>query len=195
VQINAGIPSPSKVDAARYSVFGSVSLWLDFEFWRGTNSCVSRDPGRLRTNVNHFRAGKNDLHLLTESEPFSEHFGGALSRWTANVLRDDEEFRNRLSVADASWNFPSQRIVALKSLRNIQALDLFFSQALVRAISPRSFEADTEPAHGETPRRDVLYIHNRPEYALALQSRCRHIAVKWFCTCKIPTSPIFSKRA
>ncbi len=57
-------------------------------------------------------------HLLTESEPFSEHFGGALSRWTANVLREEDDSMIVCPWADTSWNFASKRLIALSGFRS-----------------------------------------------------------------------------
>jgi hypothetical protein len=55
-------------------------------------------------------------HLLTESEPFSEHDGGAISRWVANVTRHDQDAIILAPSSDASWGFEPAR------LRNIPDL-------------------------------------------------------------------------
>ncbi len=134
-------------------------------------------------------------HLLTESEPFSEHFGGALSRWTANVLRDDENSVIVCPWADASWNFPSQRIVALKSLRTYKRWTSFFRRHSFGQFRPALLKQILNPLMEKLRAGDVLYIHNRPEYALALQSRCRHIAVKVVLHMQNSHLTYFSKRA
>src|ERR1700761_8358917 len=44
-------------------------------------------------------------HLLTESEPFSEYHGGAISRWAGNVLR-----RNPRAIVVCSLVHPGAAI-------------------------------------------------------------------------------------
>jgi spore coat protein SA len=115
-------------------------------------------------------------HLLTESEPFSEHFGGALSRWAANVLREDENSIVVCPWADTSWNFPAERLIALPGLRNYPKWSLLRSRS---AISFRLalFSHVLVPLVERLKKGDVLYIHNRPEFALALRSGCRRLGV------------------
>ncbi len=106
-------------------------------------------------------------HLLPETEPFSEYAGGSLSRWTANVLRA-EEARIFCPWADASWIFDRKRILPLRGMRlygrllkrrDFQlriAYRVHVLRWLMRSVVRRLKDGD------------VLYIHNRPEYLLAL---------------------------
>ena len=107
------------------------------------------------------------FHVLPEVEPFSEQNGGSLSRWAANILRDDTA-QIVCPSSDGTWNFRADRIhrnrgmqlygVALKKreFRLRTALRVPIMQWLLRGLANRLTE------------EDVLYIHNRPEYLLAL---------------------------
>ena len=56
-------------------------------------------------------------HLLTESEPFSEFIGGAISRWAGNVLRDASRSVVVCPSADGSWKFSPESIYLLPGLK------------------------------------------------------------------------------
>ena len=117
-------------------------------------------------------------HLLTESEPFSEHFGGALSRWAANVLRGDENSIIVCPWADTSWNFPSRRTITLEGLRAYKRWAPFFRRHSFGPFRPALLNRVLNPLVEKLREGDVLYIHNRPEYAMALHSHCRRLGVK-----------------
>jgi spore coat protein SA len=111
-------------------------------------------------------------HVLTESEPFSEHAGGALSRWSANVLRQDDDFTVVCPWADSSWNFSSSRVWSLPGLR--EHSKYFRKLRYHTALQLRLWQLRYlfRPLVSRLQAGDVVYIHNRPEYALALRSRC-----------------------
>jgi spore coat protein SA len=111
-------------------------------------------------------------HLLTESEPFSEHSGGALSRWTANVLRGDDDFTVVCPWADSTWNFPPARIWRLPGFR--EHSKYFRALRYHTALQFRLLQLKHlfKPLTEKLQDGDVIYIHNRPEYALALRSSC-----------------------
>jgi spore coat protein SA len=102
-------------------------------------------------------------HLLDESEPFSERNGGALSRWTANVLRDGTEVVICPSY-DATWSFPEERIYQLPYWNVVDRIH----PAIYRM--PWSWQKVFYRRVFHTLLRklragDILYIHNRPESA------------------------------
>jgi spore coat protein SA len=134
-------------------------------------------------------------HLLTESEPFSEHFGGALSRWTANVLRNDQDSMIACPWADDSWNFPSRRIIALEGLEAYERFASFFRRHALGPFRPFLLSRVLSPLMEKLREGDVLYIHNRPEHALALQTRCRRIGVRLILHMQNSHLTYFSKRA
>ncbi len=111
-------------------------------------------------------------HVLPEVEPFSEHYGGALSRWAANVLRGDENSTIVCPWADESWGFPSQQVWSLSGLRNF----VWWSRILrSKFLAPRLtvLRFLFAPLFKKLRRGDTVYIHNRPEFALALSPMCR----------------------
>jgi spore coat protein SA len=107
-------------------------------------------------------------HVLPETEPFSERSGGALSRWAANVLRQDDAHVICPS-ADRTWGFVRERIRTHLGMR-------LYGFALKRR-GYRLRISRRVPMMGWLLRglaarlrdHDVLYIHNRPEYVLALR--------------------------
>ncbi|HWY44543.1 MAG TPA: glycosyltransferase family 4 protein [Candidatus Sulfotelmatobacter sp.] len=117
-------------------------------------------------------------HLLTESEPFSEHFGGALSRWTANVLREEDDSMIVCPWADTSWNFASKRLIALSGFRSyLKWAHLLRSHSAIR-LRLALLRRVLSPLVNQLKKGDTVYIHNRPEFALALRSRCRRLGIK-----------------
>ena len=107
-------------------------------------------------------------HVLPEVEPFSEYAGGALSRWAANTLRNDMS-KIICPWADSTWGFDDRRIetnfgmhVYGKFLqRRDYRLRISYRVSVMRWLMrglARSLGVG-----------DILYIHNRPEYLLALQ--------------------------
>ena len=106
-------------------------------------------------------------HLLTEAEPFSEFHGGAISRWAGNVLRHTSHSVVVCPSADDTWKFAPQSITLLARLdlykalrRGIAHLPWFFHRRLILWIF--------DPILARLRPGDVLWIHNRPEFAVAL---------------------------
>src|SRR5271156_5287184 len=107
------------------------------------------------------------FHVLAEGEPFSEFHGGAISRWAGNVLRNASNSVVVCPSADDTWNFPPESILPLPALKRYKRvrgrlfrLPWFFHQAVIRCIF-RPLLARLRPG-------DIVWIHNRPEYAIAL---------------------------
>jgi spore coat protein SA len=106
-------------------------------------------------------------HLLTESEPFSEFAGGAISRWAGNVLRDDVGSVVACPAADDSWGFRRKSILLLPGLkiykparRKLAGFPWFFRRRVIQCLF--------RPLLEQLRRDDIVWIHNRPEFALAL---------------------------
>jgi spore coat protein SA len=111
-----------------------------------------------------------NYHLLTEAEPFSEFHGGAISRWAGNVLRDTSHNVVVCPSADHTWNFPPESISLLPELkpykrwrRYLQRLPWFLHSRLIRNIF--------RPLLKRVRPGDIVWIHNRPEFAIALTPR------------------------
>jgi spore coat protein SA len=112
-------------------------------------------------------------HLLTESEPFSEFIGGAISRWAANVLRNNPQSVVVCPSADDTWKFPPEAVSVLPALRLYKSwrnklcrLPWFFHRWVIQAIF--------RPLLKRMRPGDILWIHNRPEFAVALTARIHH---------------------
>ena len=111
-------------------------------------------------------------HLLPEAEPFSESRGGAISRWAGNALRDDGQTRIVCPSADGTWPFASESLLLLPQLgryrrarRRLQQISRArIGWTLHRALLRRLFE----PLLRRVRHGDIVWIHNRPEFALAL---------------------------
>jgi spore coat protein SA len=111
-------------------------------------------------------------HLLTEAEPFSEHHGGALSRWAANVLRGDENCTIVCPSADATWGFPPNRVWRLSRLRNYARWSRILRSRFAIALRLSLLRFVFAPLAKKLKAGDTVYIHNRPEFALSLSSMC-----------------------
>lgn len=106
-------------------------------------------------------------HLLTEAEPFSEFAGGAISRWAGNVLRGNAHSVVVCPSADNTWDFAPESIHRLPQLeiyrrlrRHLSRLPWFLHRRVIRRIFT-SMLRRVEPG-------DIVWIHNRPEFAVAL---------------------------
>ena len=111
------------------------------------------------------------FHLLDEAEVFSEQDGGAISRWTANVLRDGEEIVVCPS-ADESWAFPGERVYKLPHWRLTDPIHPVLYRlpwSLQRPVYLRFLRTLIKKLRAG----DVVYVHNRPETAAALATASR----------------------
>lgn len=107
-------------------------------------------------------------HLLGDIEIFSNDRGGAISRWAGEVLAGDTRAVIVCPLADDSWGFPRDRVLVLESLRRFaprsKRLRYRFATPLRLLLLRNVF---TELL-GRVREGDVLYIHNRPDFAVAL---------------------------
>ncbi len=111
-------------------------------------------------------------HLLSESEPFSEHHGGGVSRWVANVLRDDESSVVICPSSDATWGFPSSRVWILPGLRKYLWWGKRIRYGKTYSLTLMLLRSVLAPVAAKLQKGDTLYIHNRPEFALAASAMC-----------------------
>jgi spore coat protein SA len=117
-------------------------------------------------------------HVLTEAEPFSEYFGGAISRWVANVLRDDERGKVVCPWADSSWGFPPDRIVDLSRLNKYRAWLKIFHHRMAIDVRLMFLRSALKSFCQGLNKGDTVYIHNRPEYAISVGEICRRKGIK-----------------
>ena len=106
-------------------------------------------------------------HVLPEVEPFSEYAGGALSCWVANIVRSDDA-RVVCPWADDSWVFDQKRLLPMAGMRLYGRLLKSRDFRIRIAHRVRLLRWLLRPLERRLKDGDVLYIHNRPEYVLAL---------------------------
>jgi spore coat protein SA len=113
-------------------------------------------------------------HVLSEMEAFSESQGGALSRWVANVARDQ---RNMVVCpsADESWKFPKEQIIYISRWKYYRIFKIRrWPSVLRRAMIKWIFSA----LIADLKQGDVVWFHNRAQYAACLRSHLDSIGVK-----------------
>jgi spore coat protein SA len=108
-------------------------------------------------------------HVLTESEPFSEFTGGAISRWAANVLRDATRSVVVCPAADSTWNAAPETIQLLAGLNRYKQLRKYLSH-LPWFLHSRVIRGLFGPLLRRLRPGDIVWIHNRPEFAIALRT-------------------------
>ena len=106
-------------------------------------------------------------HVLPEVEPFSEYAGGALSRWVAHTVRSDDA-RIICPWADDSWVFDSKRLLPMTGMRLYGKFLKHRDFCLRISHRVRVLKWLMSSVVRRLKDGDVLYIHNRPEYVLAL---------------------------
>ena len=104
-------------------------------------------------------------HILPDEEPFSERRGGAISRWCANVLRDDTESRIVCPSADGSWGFAANRVLVTSSLERY-GKNRYLRQAFRLSLS--YLREAIVPGLKEVKAGDVLWVQNDRKHAAAL---------------------------
>jgi spore coat protein SA len=106
-------------------------------------------------------------HLLTEAEPFSEFHGGAISRWAGNVLRNTSHSVVVCPSADDTWKFPPQSILLLAGLKLYQRWRRMLAR-LPWSLRCPVIRQIFRPVLDRVQPGDIVWIHNRPEFAIAL---------------------------
>ena len=106
-------------------------------------------------------------HLLSETEPFSEYRGGAISRWAANVLRADDSSIIICPSTDDSWGFPSERVVPVPRFDRYERTRKV-TRYLPWPLHRRLVKYVLLPAVKMVGQGDILWVHNRPDYAFVL---------------------------
>jgi len=117
------------------------------------------------------------VHLLTETDSFSDLHGAALQRWVANVLRFETAPSMVASPrADHSWGLSGVEVLTLPALRA-------YSHLRGRYRTPWSLRRPLlrrvlRPVVRSLGRGSVLWIHNRPDFAAAIQDDVRKTGAK-----------------
>jgi glycosyltransferase involved in cell wall biosynthesis len=112
------------------------------------------------------------LHFLTETDSFSDVHGAALQRWVANVLRfEDAPALVACARADSSWGLAHvkplrlPRLWAYSKLKGRYRLPWSLRRPMLRQI--------LRPALAGLEPDSVVWVHNRPDYAAAIEADVR----------------------
>jgi len=108
------------------------------------------------------------FHLLSEHDLFSEPYGGAISRWVANMARLDESIVVVTSEADGTWDIPTNRVLMVPKLKRYRRIRQYLGSRKfwpVRKLLVRNFFSPLIEAAGPG---DLVWVHNRPESAAAM---------------------------
>ncbi len=108
------------------------------------------------------------FHLLSERELFSEPYGGAISRWVANVARLDESVVVVTSEADGTWDIPASRVLMVPGLKKYRRIRQYLGSR--KFWPPRKILVQSliGPLVERAGPEDLVWVHNRPEVAAAL---------------------------
>ena len=120
------------------------------------------------------------FHFLTESEPFSESRGGAISRWTANVVRSDEDAIVLAPAADDTWRYASSRVRVVAGLAAYKRVSERGGHRISWYFRRRILERILGRALADLREGDTVWVHNRPEFAVALQPLARSRGARLF---------------
>jgi spore coat protein SA len=113
------------------------------------------------------------FHLLTEAESFSEYHGGAISRWVANVVRFDPNAFVLAPGTDNSWSFDHAHVRVVDGLSAYQRFNQGGGYRLPCMARNWILKCILSRALRSLRAGDTVWIHNRPEFALALQPLIR----------------------
>jgi spore coat protein SA len=108
------------------------------------------------------------FHILSEAEPFSEFYGGALSRWAGNTLRCDTDSIVLAPMADDTWMAMHASVRVLRGLAIYKRLKIACAPLMAGVIRNRLLCAILSNSLRDLRPGDTVWIHNRPEFALAL---------------------------
>ncbi len=112
------------------------------------------------------------VHLLTETDSFSDVHGAALQRWVANTLRIDQEPAIvACARADSSWGLEHVRVLLLPGLWAYSQLRGRYR--LPWGIRRRMLRRILKPVLRGLKPGSVVWVHNRPDYASAIETEVR----------------------
>ncbi len=113
------------------------------------------------------------FHVLPESEPFSEYHGGAFSRWVANISRFDDSLVVVAPEADDTWGIPEARLRVVPKLIQYKNASWHPPHRLPWSRCKYFLCQTLGEALNDLHAGDVVWIHNRPDYASSLSAFVR----------------------
>jgi len=117
------------------------------------------------------------VHLLTETDSFSDIHGAALQRWVANVLRFEEEAAIvACARADSSWGLDLVTPMRLPGLWAYSQLKGRYR--LPWSIRRKMLRRILKPVLAGLKPDSVVWVHNRPDYAAAIEAEVRAVGAR-----------------
>lgn len=122
------------------------------------------------------------IHILTESEPFSQFHGGAISRWVGNTLyhQDRQQLQSVVVCPDADESWKGIDYVKWKSLKKFKHFNKIFYWGKLWPIRVFALLLVFGNLRTIIGQGDIVYIHNRPEYVLAISIISKVWRIKLF---------------
>jgi len=112
------------------------------------------------------------VHLLTETDTFSDLHGAALQRWVANTLRFEKEPAIvACARADSSWGIDHVTALLLPGLWAYSQIKGRYR--LPWGIRVRMLRRILRPVVRGLKPDSVVWVHNRPDYASAIETEVR----------------------
>jgi glycosyltransferase involved in cell wall biosynthesis len=117
------------------------------------------------------------VHLLTETDSFSDIHGAALQRWVANVLRFEEGATTvACARADSSWGLDRVTPLRLPGLWAYSQLKGRYR--LPWSVRQRMLRRILKPVLAGLEAGSVVWVHNRPDYAAAIEAEVRALGAR-----------------
>jgi len=132
-------------------------------------------------------------HLLPELEQFCTQHGGAISKNVSNIMRFDESRVVVCSASDSSWGFPSERIVVIPELLPYGKLK--GRRFLPSWITGPFFRHVFRPLLSRLKQDDIVWCHNQPYFAAALEKSVHATGAKFILHAHDPHIPSTARNA
>jgi spore coat protein SA len=120
------------------------------------------------------------FHILTESEPFTRWYNGVLARWVGNVVFEDPTAIVVAPAADDTWKFSPERIRVAPGLARYKTFYEGGGYHLPWAVNTALLRRILTAALHDLQAGDTVWIHNRPEFGMALASFIRSRGARLF---------------
>jgi spore coat protein SA len=132
-------------------------------------------------------------HILPELELFCTHRGGALSKNVSNIMRFDNSRVVVCSASDSSWGFTSERIIVIPELLSYGKLK--GRRLLPSWIKGLFFRYIFRPLLSRLEEGDIVWCHNQPYFAAALEKSIHARGAKLILHAHDPYLPGTARRA
>ena len=132
-------------------------------------------------------------HVLPELEQFCTQRGGAISKNVSNIMRFDDSRVVVCSASDRSWGFPPERIIVIPEL-------LSYGKLKGRRLLPPWFTGPFFrhifwPLLSRLQEGDIVWCHNQPYFAAALEQSVHVKGAKLILHAHDPYLPRTARRA